>query len=1453
MRIHPEQNVKSRESKNKTAELPAAKPGLQQVNSPLAVSSCPAPVIDSLGPLTFCPGGSVMLAGPFSEQTIVSTVAGKGPGYADGNDTAARFSYPSGLVFDASGNMFITDQGNNRIRKMTPAGVVTTFAGSGVAGYADGVGTNAKFNEPYGIAIDLAGNLYVGDHGGYRVRKITPGGFVTTLAGSGLPGFTDGQGTAASMMNPMGIAVDRSGNVYVADYRNHAIRKITPGGMLTTFAGSGTQGYAEGIGTAAQFRYPVGVTTDALGYVYVVDENNHVIRRITPAGQTGTFAGVGYQGRNDAFALNSAFAFPIGCSLDPSLNLYVADTYNQLIRVVTRAGRVITLAGNAGGYADGLGPQAAFDAPVTAVPDGNGNLFVADLYNCRIRKVRPFMTYLWSNGDSTQNITATQPGVYTLRTIIAGCTSAPSNPVTVSFLSPPKPVVTGSGSVNVCVGSSITLTSSAATGNRWSTGDTTQSITADTAGTYTVYVTGAICPSEAADPVTVSYFPIPAAPTLSANGPTTFCSNSFVNISSSARFGNLWSNGDTTQSINVSRAGNYSVRNITNGCTSAVSNPVTVSIIPPETPVITAAGFPTICAGQSLTLSSSTHFGNHWSTGDTTQSISVSLPGTYTVYTDSGGICTSGTSVPVTVTVNPKPARPVITVSGNINICTGASVTLRSDYATGNIWSNGASTQSITVNAAGNYSVQSIVLGCTSDVSNVVAVNLIPLPPAPTISTAGQLSFCVGGSVTLTSSSATGNVWSTGETTQSITIGSTGTFSVRQVQNGCTSVTSASVIVDVTQTPPVPVISTNSPLAICEGGSVTLTVSASQAYIWSNGERTQNITVRNPGTYTVRVLANGCTSGSSAGVTVSVTPVPAAPVISPAGNVTFCIGANDSLYSDNATGNLWSTGSTERGITVRQPGTYTVRRVLNGCTSVPSAAVTVSFGSVQKPVLRALGPLSFCSGDSVVLISSLPTNNLWSNGSRAGSITVRSPGKYYLRASNNGCQSAPDSVTVNVFPVPGPVSVSPAGPISLCSGGSVLLTLPDSALTGYTHLWTYNGAPAGSFSQLIANRSGNYAVSIITASGCTSALSNMVSVTITPPIPKPLIKGPKTLCGSQTGNYSVDPSVFPAGSAYSWSTSGGVFTTSDMMADVQLRPLPGQSSAWLRFTVTSGQCSNTDSMKVGFNTAPPELKRYYTNLLCTPTEFSVYYPGNEPLDTGIHWQYPIGLSPKRQAFENGNTVFYFDLSAAARPNDTLFLINKTCNLRSFILVPAESTPGAPVIIGDTLYCTNDAAYFIVKRPDPGPEDPDTKYLWTVSSDFTSESSTGSVFRFNINYLNGGSATVKVTLRKMLRNCESLAEQFVTFADSLCPDVSYNNVITPNSDTRNDYLEFKNLPANANAEVNIFNRWGEKVYSGSNYKNNFSCADCPAGIYYVVYKYNGRNGPVKGSSWIDVLK
>jgi sugar lactone lactonase YvrE len=365
----------------------------------------------------------------------VTTIAGTTgvTGSANNTGTNALFSHPMGLALDSATNLYVADYGNQLIRKITPARAVTTLAGSaGVAGSANG--SAAQFNEPEALTVDHSGNVYVADTGNAAIRLITSGGSVSTLAGlPGAVGSTDGTGTNALFYQPSGIVISGT-NLYVADYFNNTIRQVSTGGAVVTIAGlAGTTGSADGVDSAARFWGPQGLAVNSAGTVYIADSANGAIRIMTPAGVVTTLAGSPSDGSVNGAASAARFYSPQNLAVDGNENIYVADTQNNVIRIISPSGVVGVFAGTPGvsGSADGTRSNALFSAPQGIAVDGNGNVYVADTGNSTIREITP------SGVSSTLAGSAGNPG------------SADGTNTTAQFYQPQGVAVDSSGNVYV--------------------------------------------------------------------------------------------------------------------------------------------------------------------------------------------------------------------------------------------------------------------------------------------------------------------------------------------------------------------------------------------------------------------------------------------------------------------------------------------------------------------------------------------------------------------------------------------------------------------------------------------------------------------------------------------------------------------------------------------------------------------------------------------------------------------------------------------------------------------------------------------------------------------------------------------------------------------------------------------------------------------------------------------
>ena len=356
-----------------------------------------------------------------SGQTgMITTVAGNGyPGGAgDGGPAmSALLNTPQSVVVDAFGNLFIADTDNNRIRKVSASGIISTVAGEGYFAFSGdgGPAISAALNTPQSVAVDASGNLFIADTGNNRIRKVSANGIITTVAGNGIKGFSGdgGPATSAELNGPNGIAVDASGNLFIADTFNNRIRKVSANGIISTVAGNGTEGFSGdgGPATLAELSDPSGVAVDSSGNLFIADRNNSRVRKVSTNGIISTVAGkgdpgvffdnAGYSGDGGP-ATSAALAIPMGIAVDASGNLFVADTYNNRIRRVSAGGIISTVAGvgvfnslayneccqiDLGSGDGGPATAATLDYPSGVAVDGSGNIFIADTYDGRIREV----------------------------------------------------------------------------------------------------------------------------------------------------------------------------------------------------------------------------------------------------------------------------------------------------------------------------------------------------------------------------------------------------------------------------------------------------------------------------------------------------------------------------------------------------------------------------------------------------------------------------------------------------------------------------------------------------------------------------------------------------------------------------------------------------------------------------------------------------------------------------------------------------------------------------------------------------------------------------------------------------------------------------------------------------------------------------------------------------------
>ncbi len=1174
---------------------------------------------------------------------IINTIAGSSAGFGGdgGPATASRLYNPYSICKDNAGNTYIADDQNNRVRKINASGFISTFAGNGIAGFGgDGGAATAAQLHPTAIAADISGNIYISDLNNSRIRKVNTAGVITTIAGNGIVGSSGdgGPATAATINEVWGLMTDSSGNVYLSDWRENRIRKINPSGTISTIAGNGSS-ISSGDGgpaTAAGIYGPTHMSRDLSGNIYVAENSGNRVRKISPSGIITTCAGTGVSGISGiggpatAAQLNA----PRGVLADNVGNVYIAC--NNLVEKVDNDGIITIFAGSgSSGFSGDGGPATAakFAMLSDIIVNDSGSFLVCDWANNRIRKIDN-STYVgpilgsasvcigatatltnsvpggvWTSSDVTIATVGSASGIVsgittgsvTIKYQLTNFCGTTFTKKTITVNPAPAAII---GPTSLCTGSTATFFDSTS-GGTWSSNNTTVATIGSTSGIMTgvaagtaviTYTTSGGCYT--ATPVTVQT--VPAVPTIT--GTTTICVGSTTALSNTMP-GGYWYSTDVTIAT-VSSTG--LVTGVSNGSVAIVYavagicgigfNSVFVNVNN-ATPI---TGPLAVCLGSSVTLSNSTSGGVWSSSNSSIASVGSSTGVVAGVAIGSATITYSlspGCYSTKTITVNAGTA----TITGAANVCVSLSTTL-TGFPSGGIWSSsnttvatvGSSTGTITGITAGSVNITyTLTSGCFTVKSVTVTTSAGSITGIP--------GACPGSTTTLTGP-VPGGIWTSGSTFYA-TIGSSsgvvtgvspGTSLITySVGTGCNS----TITVSIHPTPVVIPITGGG--TMCAGGpGISIGMSASAvginyqllrggAPVGSALAGTGSALSFGPqtiaGVYTITgtdalTLCQSTMSGS-ANITVY-----SAPTITVGGSTAICAGASTTLSASGGLTYTWSPAaglsSTAGASVVASPTvttTYTVTGVNStGCTNTATVTITVN----PIPVVTAGSGVSICSGSSTTLTASGGTSYTWSPGtglsSTVGSSVTATPTTtttYTVTGTNSyGCSNkATVTVTVNSSP-----AISAGSSTAICNGGSTTLT----ASGGTTYIWspaTGLSATTGASVTASPTATNTYLVTGTNSGGCSNTATVTVSVN---PLPTVSAGSGVAVCAGTTTVLSGSGAT-----TYTWSPGTGLSSTAG--ATVTANP-----TTTTTFTVTgtnSYGCNNNATVTVTVNTSPAAI------------------------------------------------------------------------------------------------------------------------------------------------------------------------------------------------------------------------------------------------------------------------
>ncbi len=1040
------------------------------------------------------------LANAINATGTISTVFGIGTiGFSGDNGpaTTAQLNRPADICRDKFGNFYIADENNYRIRMVSTAGVINTIAGNGINGYSGdgGSATNAKIGTIEQISVDVLGNIYIGDQAAQRIRKVNSAGIITTIAGNGTAGYSGdgGPATAAELNWPRGTCTDRKGNLYSADIYNNRIRKVDTSGIITTFAGIGgisTYSGDGGLATLAHLGYPSDVDVDSLGNIYISDFDNFVVRKVDTLGIITTVAGDGLQGYSgDGCAATSAQVhYTYGLTTDGSKFLYIADEENHRIRRVGPDHPPLFTHGHNQNLTVCAGVTGSIDTFLAVIDSdaGQQETWTAVASPVHGTVVASYVTT--STGDTllpvglSYTASSTYSGNDSFKISVYDCVYMADTTTIHVTVNPLPNVGTITGSSGVCVGAVITLTD-LTVGGAWSSslpGIATVGSTGIVRGVATGTATISYSATNSCGTVAVTKIIMVSSTSAgSISGPSVVCPSNTIPLTDSIS-GGVWVCSNSHASVTsgglvsgISTGIDTISYSVTNSCGSATATHIVT--VQPLPAVGGITGTSSVCAGTTSSLTDTTGSGV-W-VSDAPGIATVSATGL--VSGVSGGLATisysvtnsCGTAVAThPVTVNPLPAPGVI--AGLSMVCVGATITL-SDSPAGGVWSaanDNANISGTTVRgiSAGIDTISYTLTNLCGSVPAIKVVTVNPLPSAGVITGSFAIHLCIGSTISL-SDAAPGGIWSSSNARASVSAGTVTGFSQGRdtiyytVTNSC-GTAAVSHVVSVNPTPHAGVI--NGPSFLCAGNTIVLT-DTSMGGVWGSKDTLiasinglGSLVGLSAGTDTVIYTVTDTLCFATAIKVITVNPLPDSGIITTSLINAFCVGDTTTLR-DSAADGTWSIANAYavlagNVLAALSPGADTVYyTVTNSCgTAVAKYAVNISY----MPPIR--GNLALCVGDTTYLSDSL-SGGRWSGGGSHVYIDGNTLDQGVTAGLSAGTaiityQMVPGCATyatVTVDPLPDPGYIN--GTSEICTGLTTLLT--DSIANGK---WSSNNAAA---------------------------------------------------------------------------------------------------------------------------------------------------------------------------------------------------------------------------------------------------------------------------------------------------------------------------------------------------------------------------------------------------------